>query len=223
MYIYHGSNYIITTPIWGYGNAHNDYGLGFYCTEDEMLACEWAVDDGVSGYANRYDLPIDGLSVLDLNSGNYVILHWLAILLANRTFQAETPLGREAKRYIIENFLPDYEHYDVIVGYRADDSYFSFARDFIDGGISLTQLSEAMKLGRLGNQIVLKSKRAFDQLKYVDSEVANCDIWYPKKEQRDTRARRQYADMDKIAFHKGEIYVLKIIEEELKADDLKQK
>ena len=49
--------------------------------------------------------------------------------------------------------------YDVIIGYRADDSYFSFAKDFINNTISVEQLAEAMRLGELGIQIVLKSER----------------------------------------------------------------
>lgn len=58
-----------------------------------------------------------------------------------------------------DNFLIDITGYDVIIGYRADDSYFSFARAFINNEISLTQLSYAMKLGKLGEQIVLKVQK----------------------------------------------------------------
>ena len=43
------------------------------------------------------------------------------------------------------------------IGYRADDSYFSFASDFINGAISYRQLCNAMCLGKLGQQFVLKS------------------------------------------------------------------
>lgn len=38
--IYHGSGEIIEKPQFGYGNPKNDYGLGFYCTEDIELAKE---------------------------------------------------------------------------------------------------------------------------------------------------------------------------------------
>lgn len=37
------------------------------------------------------------------------------------------------------------------------DSYFSFAEDFLNNAISVSKLSKAMKLGNLGEQIVLKS------------------------------------------------------------------
>ncbi|MBQ0007004.1 MAG: DUF3990 domain-containing protein, partial [Alistipes sp.] len=38
MDIYHGSPLIIEVPEFGKGNPMNDYGLGFYCTEDIELA-----------------------------------------------------------------------------------------------------------------------------------------------------------------------------------------
>ena len=66
----------------------------------------------------------------------------------------------QAKQYILDTFLPDYRNYDVIIGYRADDSYFQFAKDFIQGTISLKTLGEAMRLGKLDEQIILKSEKA---------------------------------------------------------------
>ena len=43
--LFHGSDHIIETPIYGVGKKHNDYGQGFYCTEDIALAKEWAVSE----------------------------------------------------------------------------------------------------------------------------------------------------------------------------------
>ena len=42
--IYHGSDHMITTPMLGLGQTHNDYGPGFYCTEWIELAKEWACE-----------------------------------------------------------------------------------------------------------------------------------------------------------------------------------
>ena len=41
--IYHGSEQIINEPTFGKGKTNNDFGIGFYCTENEDLAKEWAV------------------------------------------------------------------------------------------------------------------------------------------------------------------------------------
>lgn len=41
MILYHGSKDIIEKPIYGQGKKYNDYGLGFYCTDNIELAKEW--------------------------------------------------------------------------------------------------------------------------------------------------------------------------------------
>ena len=131
--LYHGSNKIIDKPKFGYGKPYNDYGLGFYCTDSLQMAKEWGASVNQNGYANCYELDCDGLSVLDLNGTAFCLLHWLAVLLENREFDVPSGLALEAKDYIRTNFSVDYQSCDAIIGYRADDSYFSFAQDFING------------------------------------------------------------------------------------------
>ena len=87
MILYHGSNERIETPVFGKGKKYNDYGQGFYCTEHMELAKEWSCNEGVDGFANKYELDIDGLKILNLSSHEYTILHWLALLLDNRRFR----------------------------------------------------------------------------------------------------------------------------------------
>ena len=119
MILYHGSDHIIEKPVFGEGKSYNDYGRGFYCTEHVELAKEWACATGGDGYANRYQLEMGGLSVLNLNTPEYNILNWLAILLENRKFNVAEGLPQRAKAYILENFKVDYKKYDLIIGYRA--------------------------------------------------------------------------------------------------------
>lgn len=150
MIIYHGSKNIIEQPIFGYGKRNNDYGQGFYCTENIDLAKEWACPNEINGKVNAYELDIEKLNVLYLTRGKFNILNWLAILLVNRNFEIVSRVGRNAKKYIIDNFYPNVKGIDVIVGYRADDSYFSYAEDFVNNSLSLRELNEAMRLGNLG-------------------------------------------------------------------------
>ena len=221
MILYHGSKDIIDIPDRNKGKLHNDYGRGFYCTEELDLAKEWAVDEGRSGYANSYQLDIDGLQILNLNSSEYSILHWLAILLVNRTFDLHSDLSIQARRYLLDHFLPDYSGYDVIKGYRADDSYFAYAQDFLNNGISLSTLSRAMRLGNLGEQVVLKSEQAFEKISFLDAEKVDAALWYPAKSRRDYEARNDYRAMRLVPWKRGEVYMLKILEEEMKPDDVR--
>ena len=163
--IYHGSENIIEIPEYGKGKSYNDYGLGFYCTEYIELAKEWACSGETGGFANRYTIDMTGLSVLSLTNGDYNILNWLSILLENRRFRIGSEIAVQAKDYIFSNFAVDYKKYDVIKGYRADDSYFSFASAFLNNTISVAQLEKAMALGQLGQQIVIMSKKAFGRLR----------------------------------------------------------
>ena len=217
--IYHGSLKIIEKPLYGYGKSYNDYGLGFYCTDILEMAMEWAVYKEQNGYANCYEIDCDGLKILDLNDSEYCILHWLTILLENREFDIPSSLALEAKEYLLSNFRVNYEDCDVIVGYRADDSYFSFAQDFLNGTISYRQLNNAMRLGNLGQQFVLKSKTAFERIKFVGSELAENKEWYARKMLRDQTARREYFSEERSKRLPGDLYITHILDEEMRADD----
>lgn len=219
MRIYHGSKNIIKKPIFGYGKKYNDYGLGFYCSEYLELAKEWAVDIDSDGYANIYELDIKDLKVLNLNDNKYCILHWLAILLENRIFDIPSGIALEAREYLLNNFMINYNEYDVIIGYRADDSYFAFAQDFLNGTISYRQLNNALRLGKLGNQIVLKSKKSFNNITFVDFIKVDKDTYYPLKENRDKLARREYFNNERNKRQKGDITIINIIDEEMKEND----
>ena len=221
MILYHGSDKIINDPQYGVGNPYNDYGLGFYCTKDKELAKEWACPEARNGVANIYELNMDEFKILDLQSEKYHVLNWIAILLKNRVFAKKTPIAKAAEKYILEEFLPDTEGYDIIRGYRADDSHFSYAKDFLNNAISVEQLEHAMRLGELGNQIVLVSKRAIEGIEFVDYEIADSKIYYAKRMQREQRARSQYLEDSENAFSnvsKG-LYVLEIVRNEVKNDD----
>ena len=216
--LYHGSPEIIEKPVFGKGKINNDYGRGFYCTEHIDLAKEWACAEGKNGYANKYEIDTAGLSVLNLSSEDYTILNWLAILMYNRKGRLQTPIAKTGRNYLIENFLPDYKGYDMIVGYRADDSYFSFARSFVMNTISLKQLGNAMRLGKLGEQYVLKSKKAFEAIRFVNYTIADNSIYYAKKKARDDEARAAYYKELENDDLNG-LFMRDIIREEIKPDD----
>lgn len=216
--LYHGSPEIIEVPIFGKGKSYNDYGKGFYCTQHIELAKEWACTEGTDGYANRYEIETDGLKILNLSDEKYTILHWLALLMKNRKGRLSTPIMKRGKEYLLEYYLPDISGYDAIIGYRADDSYFSFAKSFVNNAISLKQLGNGMRLGKLGEQFVLKSEKAFDTIKFLDYTVADNTEYYFKRKTRDDEARAAYykelenEDLDGI-------FMRDIIREDIKPDD----
>ena len=195
MTIYHGSEQIVEVPTFGLGRKNNDFGLGFYCTESEELAKEWAVSSIRSDFSNRYTLDTEYLNILNLNSPDYTILNWIAVLVEHRLFSIKTPVARRAKRYLIDNFGVNVNAFDLITGYRADDSYFDYAESFLNNGISVEQLARAMRLGKLGEQIVIKSKFAFSLLKYEGFDIAEKEKYYVLRKARDDEANQTYLEM----------------------------
>ena len=216
--LYHGSPERVELPLLAKGKLTNDYGQGFYCTENLELAKEWASAGNNNGVANCYELDMDGLAILNLSMPQYTILHWLALLMKYRTIRLSTPVMKQAYAYLMEHFLLDISPYDVMIGYRADDSYFSFARAFVSNEISLHQLSRAMKLGELGEQFVLKSQKAFDQIRFVSGiEVTNA-VYAPLRQKRDENARAAYrAELE--AEDLSGLFIRDIIKEGILSDD----
>ena len=218
--IYHGSQQIVEVPKFGIGKTYNDYGLGFYCTESIELAKEWACPVKNDGYSNKYIMHLGGLNVMRLTKGKFNILNWLAILLSHRKFDITSPVGNNAREFILSRFMPDTKDVDVMIGYRADDSYFSFAEDFVNNTISLRDLNLAMQLGALGEQVVLLSERSFGQIEFVEHEVADYREYYYKRSQRDQNARAAYKSHKKdLRQLMDDVFVLDIIREDMRNDD----
>ncbi len=216
----HGTDHIIEVPDINIGNEHNDYGKGFYCTKAEEMAKEWACKQNTDGFVNRYELNTDGLKTLDLTDGQHTVLNWIAILLKYRTFKLSSEIAIDARDYIIEHYSIDIGNYDVVIGYRADDSYFQYAESFVSNGLPLRSLNKALKLGKLGEQTVLVSQKAFDQIQFIDAAPVSKDEYYPKFIDRDSSARKAFKqEIKKSKVYRDDIFVLDILREEMQNND----
>ena len=76
-----------------------------------------------------------------------------------------------------------------------------------------------MRLGKLGEQIVLKSERAHGKIRFVKSISVLAAEYYTKKSQRDLTARREYRSQKAGTDSATDIYMLDIMREEMKQDD----
>lgn len=216
----HGTDHIIKKPSPEIGNERNDYGRGFYCTTQPEMAKEWACKQNTDGFVNRYSFDDSALLTLDLLDGAHSILNWIALLLKYRTFHLSSEIAVDARDYIICNFSIDLSAYDVVIGYRADDSYFSFAEGFVSNTIPLRSLNKALRLGKLGAQTVLVSEKAFNKISFVDAESVDKTIYYQKFITRDSADRDSYRKESKSSkSYRDDIFVLDIMREEMKNDD----
>ena len=118
----------------------------------------------------------------------YHILNWLYVLLQNRKFRMDGDIALQAKAYIDGNA-------------------------FLNNTISISQLEKAMVLGKLGEQIVAMSEKAFSALKFKEATPAQKEIYYPKKLARDTAARNEFRKEKKKGNVITEKYILDIMRE----------
>ena len=195
--LYHGSEKIVEKPEHMLGKSYNDYGRGFYCTENEDKAKEWACFFGKDGYVNKYLFDSSSLSVLDVLSGKDGILKHVALVLANRKMKFANGEQKMIADRIVDKYLPGSDEYDVIVGARCDDSYFSFVRAFIAGELSIERLKIAYKNTSDCAQVVLKSERAIRALKFSDVSVADGTLYGFVRKNKDAKLRELvFADAD---------------------------
>ena len=101
--LYHGSPELVEQPLLAKGKLTNDYGQGFYCTENLELAMEWASAGNNNGVANCYEFDTDGLSILNLSAPQFNILHWLALLMKYRTIRLSAPIMKQALFFLTEH------------------------------------------------------------------------------------------------------------------------
>jgi len=64
----------------------------------------------------------------------------------------------------------------------AQESITSFVAIFFINTLSLAQLEKAMYLVKLGEQTVLKSKKSFEHIRFIRSEAARREIYYPMRQ-----------------------------------------
>ena len=198
MRIYHGSKYLVAEPTLEQGRPRNDFGQGFYCTDNIDLAREWACD-GVNafGYANIYELDTEPLSIFDFRNlpEQQRTLVWAATLMANRRVNLTAGISKADVERFIDTYAIDCSAYDVIIGYRADDSYFDIMRAFCHSAISLASLEQALLLGDLGIQIVLTRQPSFDALRFVGAEEVDARYWGKLRNDRNREATGRFLSL----------------------------
>lgn len=178
---------------------------------------EWACRKNNDGFTNQYSIDIDGMKVLDLREMS--VLNWLAVLLEYRTLEVPPGLSRSIDR-IKEMFGVDIAGYDIIIGHRADDSYFSFVSDFMNNAIPVSILRRAMELGGFGDQHVVKTRRAYEALEYQGSEYADADEWNGRCSERNRGARSGYYHIrNSYEVMRDDVFLNDLVTGEVAADD----
>ncbi len=174
MILYHGSKTLLKYPKPKGSNHTNDYGPSFYLTKDLESAKSWACRNDTVGIVNKYSIENKSykkLKILDLtDKTKYSVLNWIAILMHFRKLDEAFKKTNQIVLDWLQQYYIDVEQYDVVVGFRADDSYFRFPTRFVTNDLAFEDLDNIYLLGSLGIQYAFMSKRAIGLLKF-ESEI----------------------------------------------------
>ena len=122
------------------------------------------------------------------------ILSWMAILMRHRP-------GTDSRRWdliqqrFIEKYYIDVDAYDVVFGYRANDSYLAIAKQFARGEIGVGILVRLLKLGSFGIQVCVKSRLAYTRLRYLETSGVNYEQYHAQFISRDEDSRRSMREL----------------------------
>ena len=195
--LYHGTSDFNFKVNLKFNNPNNDYGSGLYLTDNLELAKEWSVSgviDKTKGLVKEFKLDLEGLKILDLSKMDS--LYWITILLNNRKIDNLNKVIKKKIYNLSSKYNIDLDGYDVIKGYRADDSYYAYMKDFLFDSLYLDDLEKSITLGNLGIQYCIKSEEAFNRLIEVNSHYAG-KVDRDRYLSRDREARRRYNDIIK--------------------------
>ena len=98
----------------------------------------------------------------------YGVLTWIAEIIANRGTRGEYSSILADK--IIEKYRIDLTDADIVIGYRADDSYMDIVDAFLQNQLDLDEVERLFRKGELGHQYFIKSERAFSLIQYKGSD-----------------------------------------------------
>lgn len=143
--LYHGTASIFDIPDISYSREDIDFGVGFYCTEDLEMAKMWAAHKKRS-IVNVYELDLSNLNIYHFKADE----EWLAFIQGNRMWDK----------------IEDYSSYDILMGPTADDKLFTTLNRYMDGEYTAEMAIAIINIMGYNNQVVLKNKKAIQQIKY---------------------------------------------------------
>lgn len=151
MILYHTGFSEIRMPDVHYGRINADFGQGFYLSDDAEFSRRWARErKGETTYLNTYELATEGLKIKRFSKG----IEWFHYIFDNRA-------GR--KDALAE--------YDVIIGPIANDTIYDTWGLLTSGLIDAETALKVLMIGPGYEQIVVKSKKAASQLRFISSTV----------------------------------------------------
>lgn len=190
--LYHGSKSHRVEPTHDKGNGISDFGKGFYLYPSHNIASEWAssdrynVEPDANVYTHEYNLYLDGLEIFDFRKSD--VLSWVAYVLSHRDVAIESSHRNMVKSFV-DKYAPNTAGYDVLIGWRADASFFYLIEKFVLGDIDVVSLKDILTYKNIDMQAVLKSSKAIDALEKSKVHKYYIGRYYKKYNKTDVYIR----------------------------------
>ncbi len=156
MKVYHAGYEEISVPDIHRGRKNADFGQGFYLSDNHEFVSRWVREKrGSEIFINSYELDAADLKI--------------------KSFERD----QNCFRYVFSNrrSMPDVlSDMDVIIGPIANDTIFNTMGIMTSGYLSDDEALQLLCIGPLYRQIVIKSQRAADKLKFLSSEIIPADV-----------------------------------------------
>ncbi len=151
MKVFHAGYVEIPSPDIHRGRKNADFGQGFYLSDNHEFASRWVREKAGSDIiVNEYELDVDGLDIKIFDRDN----EWFRYVFSNR------------------RSMPDiFSNVDIIIGPIASDTIYDTMGILTSGYLKDEEAVELLCVGPLYRQIVLKSQKATDNLKFISSEI----------------------------------------------------
>ena len=154
--LFHAGYEVIKEPDVHHGRKNADFGQGFYTTDDISFARRWGREKpGTEVIINKYELDESSLKIKRFERDQ----SWFEYIFSNRRVKPDI-----------------YAEYDVIIGPIANDTIYETFGIVTSGFLSDEEAMKLLLVGPCSLQIVLKSEKAAENLKFITSEVLSKDV-----------------------------------------------
>lgn len=165
MTLYHAGYLEIREPDIHHGRINADFGQGFYTTDDKAFAYGWAIEKpGFDVFVNLYELDEESLRIKVFEKNT----DWFKYIFSNRRTKPD-----------------ELAEYDLIIGPIACDTIYDTLGIITSGFLSDEEAMTLLLVGKTPRQIVLKTEKAAENLRFISSEVLS------KEQIAESRARHE--------------------------------
>ncbi len=154
MILYHGSSVAVEKPDLVHSRINVDFGKGFYTTplyEQALKWCERYSKRGEDGFVSKFEFDEEARGSLNVLKFDAYSEEWLDFVV-------------NCRRGL------DDSDFDLVIGGVANDKVFNTVELFFDGLIDKVEAIKRLKYEKPNLQVVFRTERALECLKFEGSE-----------------------------------------------------